>query len=134
MHIAITCTQTYIHSLCIVIGQNQTNPEESLELQILQQFYERLQNVLLINELLPQFVSKKIITINDKVMITESGKTNERCQFFLDHYIEKPLSAGDPLPFYRLLQAMDTSVNCHRLAAKMQQSLMIGSLQDKISG
>ena len=105
-----------------------------MELQILQQFYERLQNVLLINELLPQFVSKKIITINDKVIITESGKINERCQFFLDHYIAKPLSAGDPLPFYRLLQVMDTSVNCHRLATKIQQSLMIGSLQDKIFG
>ena len=68
-------------------------------------------------------------------MITESGRNiNERCRFFLDHYIAKPLSAGDPVPFYKLLQAMDTSVNGITLATKIQQSLMIESLQDKISG
>ena len=106
-----------------------------MESQVLQQFYERLQIVLPIDELLPRLVSKKIIAINDKILITESGRNiNERCRFFLDHYIAKPLSAGDPTPFYKLLQAMDTSVNGIALATKIQQSLMIESLQDKISG
>ena len=129
--IYVTCAQ----SLCVFIGLNPSNPEESLELQVLQQFYEHLQIVLPIDELLPRLVSKKIITINDKILITESGRNiNEKCRFFLDHYIAKPLSTGDPIPFYKLLQAMDTSVNGVTLATKIQQYLMIESLQDKISG
>ena len=122
------------HSLCIITDQTQANAE-LVESEVLQHFYEELQNGLQIDELLPQLVSKKIITINDKILITESGKNiNERCQFFLDHYVAKPLSAGDPAPLYKLLQVMDGSVKCILLATKIKQSLMTGSLQDKISG
>ena len=102
---------------------------------MLQQFYQNLQGGLPIDELLPQIVTERIITINDKISITESGKNiNERCQFFLDHYIAKPLLAGDPTPLYNLLQIMETSFQCTLLANKIKDSLKIDSLQDKISG
>ena len=69
------------------------------------------------------------------MLITESGKnSNERCQFFLDQYISKPLSAGDSSAFYKLLQLMDGSSIYALVAAKIKQSLMVESLQDKISG
>ena len=105
------------------------------ESQVLQQFYQDLQGGLPIDELLPGIVTKKIITINDKISITESSKNiNERCQFFLDHYIAKPLLAGDPTPLYNLLQIMETSFKCMLLAKRIKHSLKIESLQDKISG
>ena len=115
--------------------QNQANTEELIEVEVLYHFYKDLQNGLPIDELLPQFVTKKIITINDKILVTESGRNiNERAQFFLDHYIAQPLSAGDPASFYKLLQIMDASVKCIVLSAKIKQQLNIESLQDKISG
>ena len=102
---------------------------------MLYQFYEHLQSVLPIDELLPRLVSKKVITINEKIDITESGRNiYGKCRILLDHYIAKPLSSGDPTPFYKLLQAMGTSLNGSMLAMKMQNSLMIECLQDKISG
>ena len=121
--------------LCFSTDQNHTNTKKLLESEVLQKFYQDLQGGLLIDELLPQTVTKNIITINDKVSVTESGKnTNERCQFFLDHFIAKPLSAGDPIPLYKLLQVMESSFKYILLATKIKQSLKIESLQDKISG
>lgn len=115
--------------------QPQANKREPTELSVLHQFYKDLQNGLLIDELLPSLVAKRVITINDKILIAESGKsTNERSQIFLDNYICKSLSAGDPSAFYKLLQLMDRSSKYNVLAAKIKHSLMVESLQDKISG
>ena len=120
--------------ICISTDQSQASTQELVELKVLNQFYDDLQIVLPIDKLLPQLVTKKIVTINDKILISESGKNiNERSQFFLEHYIAKPLSAGDPVMFYRLLQVMDASNKCIVLAAKIKQSLDIEYLQDKIS-
>ena len=124
-----------MYRLCIFTDQNQANTEELVEAEVLHHFYKDLQNGLPIDELLPQFVTKKIITINDKILVTESGKNiNERAQFFLDHYIAQPLSAGDPASFYKLLQIMDTSIKCIVLSAKIKQQLNIDSLQDSLAG
>ena len=102
---------------------------------VLQQFYKDLQSGISIDEFLPTLVTKRVITIHDKILITESGKsTNERCQFFLDQYISKPLSVGDPSAFYKFLQLIDTSSKYTVLTANIKQTLMVESLQDKISG
>ena len=115
--------------------QQQINKRELTELSVLQQFYKDLQNGILIDELLPSLVTKRVITINDKILITESGKsTNERCQFFLNQYIFKPLLTGDPSTFNKLLELMDGSSKYSVLVAKIKQSLMVESLQDKIIG
>ena len=46
---------------------------------MVQQFYQELVSVLPIDGLLPEVVAKRIITINDKILIAESSKTiNER--------------------------------------------------------
>ena len=102
---------------------------------MLQQFYKDLQSGISVDEFLPTLVTKRVITIYDKILITESGKsTNERCEFFLDQYISKPLSAGDPSAFYKFLQLIDASSKYTVLTAKIKQKLMVESLQDKISG
>ena len=121
---------------CIFTDQNHTNTKQLMESEVLQHFYQDLQGGLPIDELLPRIVTKNIITINDKISITESGKNiNERCQFFLDHYIAKPLSAGNPTPLYKLLQLlMEKPFKCILLAEKIKHSLNIESLQDRISG
>ena len=132
MYIYYMCTSVYIAYIIIFTDQNEM---ELVESEMLEQLYKDIQNELPIDELLPQLVTNKIITINDKILITEFGKNiNERTRFFLDQYIEKPLSAGDPVSFYKLLQIMDTSVKCSALVTKIKRSLMIASLQDKISG
>ena len=109
-----------------------TSKQEST---VLQQFYEDLHNGLPVDELLPQLVTRRVITIQDKLLITESGKTtNERTQLFLDQFISKPMSDGDPSAFYKLLQVMDSSLKCPVIVAKIKQHLQLKSLQDKFSG
>ena len=105
------------------------------ESAVLQKFYKDLQNGFPIDDFLPQLFTKKIITITDKLLITKYGKSiNERCQYFLDQCISKPILAGDPSAFYKLLQLMETSSQCIVLAARIKQCLMIGSLENKFSG
>ena len=48
--------------------QNQIGAKELAESIVLKQFYEDLQNGLPINELLPQFVTNRVIAIKDKVL------------------------------------------------------------------
>ena len=140
IYVIYVCTYVcmYIHTCMRLIyftEQHEISKKKSTELSVLHQFYKDLQNGILIDELLPSLVTKRIITINEKILITESGKNiNERCQFFLDQYISKPLLAGDSSAFYKLLQLMDGSSKYTVLTAKMKQSLMIESSQDKISG
>ena len=105
------------------------------ELIVLQQFYRDLQNGIPIDDLLPQLVTKRIITINDKTLISNiSRDVNERCQYFLDQYISKPLLEGDPSAFHKLLQILNASPQCIMLAAKIKQCLMRESMQDKLAG
>ena len=105
------------------------------ESAVLQKFYKDLQNGFPFDEFLPELVTKKIITITDKLQVTKYSKSaNERCQYFLDQCILKPISAGDPSAFYKLLQLMETSSKCIVLAAKIKQCLMVGSLENKFSG
>ena len=125
----------YVYVYVHFTEQHRLNTEGLTESDVLQKFYRDLQSGISIDEFLPSLISKRVITINDKTLITESGKsTNERCQFFLDNYISKPLSVGDPSAFYKLLQLLDASSKHAVLTAKIKQSLMIESLQDKISG
>jgi len=88
-----------------------------------------------LDSLLPQLITKRIITIEDKILIAESGRSvNERCQYFLDQYISKPLSAGDSSAFYKFLLTIDASSKYLMLATKIKQSLMVESLQEENPG
>ena len=127
----------YLHHVWHLIStdQNETSTTELTESALLQQFYEDLKNGIPLDNFLPQLVTKKIITITGKLLITEYSKNvNERCQYLLDKFILKPISAGDPSAFYKLLQLMETSSQCIVLAARIKQHLMIGSLENKFTG
>ena len=71
---------------------------------------------------MPQLVTQRVITINDKLKIASTGKTEyERAQYLLDHYIAAPLSAGDPRFFNTLLDLMSTTSKCSWLTDEIQQ-------------
>ena len=117
------------------IEQLQKSTKQLSESAVLQQFYKDLQNGILFDELLPQLITKRIITIEDKILIAESGRSvNERCQYFLDQYISKPLSAGDSSAFYKFLLIIDASSKYLMLATKIKQSLEVESLQEENPG
>ena len=127
----------YLHKKMFTyfIERLQKSVKQLSESAVLQQFYKDLQNGISLDKLLPQLITKRIITIDDKLLIAESGRNvNERCQYFLDQYISKPLSAGDSSAFYKFLLVMDSSSKYSLLATRMKQSLMIESLQEKNSG
>ena len=119
----------------IFIDQNEPQKGEQKELSVLQCFCQELQNGLPIDELMPQLVTKKIITINDKLSISQFSKNaTERSKYFLDQYIIKQLLDGDSSAFYKFLEILEASSKCVLLAARIKQLLMDESLQDKICG
>ena len=102
---------------------------------MLQYFNQELQNGLPIDEIIPQLVTKKIITINDKLLIIQFSKNaTERSKYFLEQYIIKPLLGSDSSAFYKFLQILEASSKCILLAARIKQLLMVESLQGKILG
>ena len=98
-------------------------------------FYEKITQVLPVDELLPVLVTQRIITIDDKTRIAATGKTeSERTQYLLDHHIARPLSAGDPKCFHKLLDVMSSSAKCTFLINGIQHHLSTAMQHHKFSG
>ena len=106
------------------------------QLDALVVFYDKICKILPTDELLPELVTQRIITIDDKTRIAVSGKTeSERTQYLLDHYIARPLSAEDPSFFNKLLDVMSGSPKCKFLTNEIQCYLSTASMEyQKISG
>ena len=98
--------------------------------------YDKICKILPIDELLPELVTQRIITIDDKTRIAVSGKTeSERTQYLLDHYIARPLSAEDPSFFNKLLDVMSGSPKCNFLINEIKCHLSTASMEyQKFSG
>ena len=105
------------------------------ELDVLSTFYEKICSILPIDELLPKFVTERIITIYNKQKISSSGKTEfERSQYLLDYYIARPLSVGDLSFFNKLLDIMSTISKCSFLISDIQCHLSTTMKYQKFSG
>ena len=105
------------------------------ELDVLSTFYEKICSILPIDELLPKFVTERIITIYNKQKISSSGKTEfERSQYLLDYYIARPLSVGDLSFFNKLLDIMSTISKCSFLINDIQCHLSTTMKYQKFSG
>ena len=98
-------------------------------------FYEKICKTLPIDELLPELVTQRVITIDDKTRIAAAGKTeSERTQYLLDHYIGRALSVGDPKYFYIMLDVMSRSPKCTFLVDAIQHHLSTAVEYQKLPG
>ena len=127
-------------SLCFIIitdlclshtgGQEQTP-----QLDALIAFYAKMCKMLPVDELLPDLVTQRVITIDDKTKIAAAGETeSERTQYLLDHYIARPLQAGDPNFLHKLLHVMSGSPKCRILINNIQHHLSTTMEHQKFSG
>ena len=111
-------------------------PEEQPipELEVLSIFYENICNTLPVDELLPMFVSKRVIEVKDKTKISAYGKTEfERSQYLLDYYIARPLSTEDNSAFNKFLNVVSTSSKCGFLITEMKHQLFTTMKHHKFS-
>ena len=98
-----------------------SSQEQLPQLDTFVAFYDKICKTLPLDEFLPKLVAQRIITIDEKMRIAASGKTeSERTQHLLDHYIARPLSAGDPSFFHKLLDVMSGSPKCDFLINDIQ--------------
>ena len=121
-----------ISELC----SSDTGVEKQLpQLDTLVSFYDKICKILPVDELLPELVAQCVITKDNETRIAVSGKTkSERTQYLLDHYIARPLSAGDPSSFHKLLHVMSSSPKCKYLISDIQQHLSTATSNQKFSG
>ena len=99
-------------------------PEEALIL--LQRYYAELvsTSVKYLNELLPYLVSGEVITIEDKNTIKKFGDgPNDRAEYLLDNYVNRPLFGGIVKNFVKLLEVMHSIPACSKLAAELLKAL-----------
>ena len=117
----------FFPELCLSdVGDQQQLPQ----LDNLVAFYVKICKTLPIDDLLPEFVTQRIITIDEKTRIVAFGKTeSERTQYLLDHYIARPLLAGDTSFFYKLLDVMSSSPKCNFLVNDIQHHLSTATLE-----
>ena len=114
---------------------NITQKEPIPELDVFFMFYEKICSMLPIDEILPKLVAENVITVSQKVKISDNGKTeSERSQYLLDHYIGRPLSVGDSSFFNKLLDIMSTSSKCNYLTDEIKCKLSTTMKYQKFSG
>ena len=105
------------------------------EMDALVTFYDKITKALPVNDLLPELVTQRVITIDDKTTIAASGTTDsERTQYLLDYYIARPLSAGDPTCFHKLIDLMSNSTKCNFLVSDILCHLSTAMKHQKFSG
>ena len=119
-----------LYHLFSELSSSDTSDEKQLpELDTLTAFYDKICKTLPVDELLPELVTQCVIT-KDYSGITES----ERTQYLLDHYIARPLLAGDPSFFHKLLHVMSSSPKCKYLINDIQHHLSTATNNQKFSG
>ena len=69
--------------------------------------YDKLSKILSVNTLLPHFIVKRIITIDDESDIRSCNRESEKIMKLL-HYIARHLKAGYTDGFYLMLDIMKT--------------------------
>ena len=113
---------------------SNTAQKQLPELDALVTFYEKICSTLPTDELLPQLVTQRVITLHEKSKIDATVKTEfEKAQYLLDRYIARPLSAGDPRFFNILLDLMSTTSKCSFLISEIQQYLSTTLKHQKFS-
>ena len=113
-------------ALCFVEAHlSDTSVQTQLpEMDALVTFYDKITKALPVDDLLPELVAQRVITVDDKTIIVATGKTqSERTQYLLDHYVARPLSAGDPTCFHKLIDLMSNSTKCKFLVSDIQHHL-----------
>ena len=116
-------------------GISAQNELQVPEMNALSTFYVKICSALPVDELLPNLVKERVITVNDKTRISASGKTEfERSQYLLDYYIARPLSTGDLTFFNKLLDIMSNSSKSNFLVNEIQHQLSTTMKHQKFSG
>ena len=115
------------------LGLSDTAQKQLPELDALVTFYEKICSTLPTDELLPQLVTQRVITLHEKSKIDAVKTEFEKAQYLLDRYIARPLSAGDPRFFNILLDLMSTTSKCSFLINEIRQHLSTTLKHQKFS-
>ena len=133
MHVTLHILYCFFTELC----SSDTGIQKQLpQLDTLVTFYDKICKTLPVDQLLPVFVTHRIITTDGRKKITNFGKSeSERTQYLLDHYIAIPLSAGDPSFFHKLIDVMSGSQKCSLLINDVKHHLSTAAIEyQKFSG
>ena len=125
-----------LYCLFSELSSSDTSAEKQLpQLDTLVAFYDKICKTLPVDELLPKLVTQCVITEGYRTRIAAYGKTeSERTQCLLDYYIARPLLAGDPSFFHKLLHVMSNSPKCNYLINDIQHHLSTAVNNQKFSG
>ena len=93
--------------------------------------YDKLVNVIPVEEVLRKLLTKRVINLSDKQIIMSEKSDVKRAECLLDNYIMKRLSTGEDGPLLTLLDAMGESGKCDDLVKKIYQELGMELPQSK---
>ena len=100
---------------------------ETVEAKVYQKFYAKLTEGLPIDFLLPEFVTKDLLTVQCKRRVESRTTPQERTQCFLDEAITPGLSIGFTEPFNSMLNIMES---CDWPIAKYLAKQMKGEMKE----
>ena len=99
--------------------------EEYIEEKVFTDNYATLTKVLSVHTLIPHFIARRVITVDDASLIESYNRESEKIMKLLE-YIAQHLKAGHTNSFYQLLDVMKTrcTISAEMLAIEMESSVV----------
>jgi len=105
--------------------------EEPKAYKVAMDNYEKLVNVIPVEEVLRKLLTKRVINLSDKQIIMSEKSDVSRAECLIDNYIMRRLSTGEDGPLLTLLDAMRESGKCDDIVKKIYKELGMEMPQSK---
>ena len=96
---------------------------ETAELQVLTNQYKTLCTVLPVDELIPDLITKRVISFEDEEVIVNKQTRYQKAQVLLKEFIVRDVRVGNVSKFYKFLDVLKKNEKCSFLAENIMKDL-----------
>ena len=120
---SVSADSAYIYGQCSKMDHSTAERRtETTELQVLTDHYKTLCTVLPVDELIPELITKRIISFEDEEIILSKQTRNQKAQVLLK-VIVRDGRVGNASKFYKFLDVIRNNVKCSFLAERIIKDL-----------
>lgn len=101
----------------------QQSREQCPEYNALMDMHKDLCSALPINDLFPELISRRVITVVDKEKLCLGRVEQERAERFIERHLHPQVSIGETKTFYEFIAAIKESDKCVFLVEKLLQKI-----------
>ena len=121
--VSVLTAHTTICGQCNKMDMECKTEPETAELQVLTNQYKTLCTVLPVDELIPDLITKRVISFEDEEVIVNKQTRYQKAQVLLKEFIVRDVRVGNVSKFYKFLDVLKKNEKCSFLAENIMKDL-----------